>query len=155
MLILSLSVQDDTADWEKESAVMADIYSGSYINIAASNASHCGAGFLGPRKMPMTERIEIHDSEGDLEVYLVAQQTRNYVGSIPRDAVVSLLTKPRHYQAIPSKHEPGSSKNNSYHPAPSILAAPTCSGAVPTASRTKNEEKAGPTSTPWTPWYPA
>ncbi|KAI4687669.1 uncharacterized protein J4E88_003260 [Alternaria novae-zelandiae] len=76
-------VQDDTADWEKESAVMADIYSGSYINIAASNASHCGAGFLGPRKMPMTERIEIHDSEGDLEVYLVAQQTRNY--ALPSD----------------------------------------------------------------------
>ncbi|KAI4912688.1 hypothetical protein J4E90_006094 [Alternaria incomplexa] len=62
---------------------MADIYSGSYINIAASNASHCGAGFLGPRKMPMTERIEIHDSEGDLEVYLVAQQTRNY--ALPSD----------------------------------------------------------------------
>ncbi|KAI4641687.1 hypothetical protein J4E93_007785 [Alternaria ventricosa] len=76
-------VQDDTADWEKESAVMADIYSRSYINIAASNASHCGAGFLGIRKMPMTERIEIHDSEGKLEVYLVAQQTRNY--ALPSD----------------------------------------------------------------------
>ena len=74
-----LIVQDDAADWEKESAVMADIYSNSYINIAASNASHCGAGFLGPRKMPLTKRIEIHDDEGDLELYLVAQQTRNNV----------------------------------------------------------------------------
>jgi len=91
MLILasSLLVQDDTADWEKESAVMADIYSRSYINIAASNASHCGAGFLGPRKMPTTELIEIHDSEGHLEVYLVAQQTRNYVSPHPRDTVDS------------------------------------------------------------------
>ncbi|CAN9146126.1 unnamed protein product [Alternaria alternata] len=70
-------VQDDAADWEKESAVMADIYSNSYINIAASNASHCGAGFLGPRKMPLTKRIEIRDDEGDLELYLVAQKTRN------------------------------------------------------------------------------
>jgi hypothetical protein len=83
-LALLLVVQDDAADWEKESAVMADIYSRSYINIAASNASHCGAGFLGPRKMPMTERIDIHDSEGELEVYLVAQQTRNYVNSKPK-----------------------------------------------------------------------
>jgi hypothetical protein len=74
-----LVVQDDAADWEKESAVMADIYSKSYINIAASNASHCGAGFLGPRKMPLTKRIEIRDDEGDLELYLVAQQTRNKV----------------------------------------------------------------------------
>ena len=81
MLIPVLVVQDDTEDWEKESAVMADIYSRSYINIAASSASHCGAGFLGPRKMPMTERIEIHDSEGKLEIYLIAQQTRNYVSS--------------------------------------------------------------------------
>ncbi|KAL1791934.1 hypothetical protein ACET3X_009685 [Alternaria dauci] len=70
-------VQDDAADWEKESAVMADIYSNSYINIAASNASHCGAGFLGPRRMPMTKRVEICDEEGDLELYLVAQQTRS------------------------------------------------------------------------------
>lgn len=31
--------------------------------------------------MPMTERIEIHDSEGKLEIYLIAQQTRNYVSS--------------------------------------------------------------------------
>jgi hypothetical protein len=76
-----LVVQDDAADWEKESAVMADIYSRSYINIAASNASHCGAGFLGPRKMPLTERIHIRDDEGDLELYFVAQQTRNYVRS--------------------------------------------------------------------------
>jgi hypothetical protein len=76
-----LVVQDDAADWEKESAVMADIYSRSYINIAASNASHCGAGFLGPRKMPLTERVHIRDDEGDLELYFVAQQSRNYVRS--------------------------------------------------------------------------
>jgi hypothetical protein len=76
---LEFVVQDDAADWEKESAFMAEIYSNSYINIAASNASHCGAGFLGPRRMPMTERIEIRDDEGSLELYFVAQQTRNYV----------------------------------------------------------------------------
>jgi hypothetical protein len=39
-------VQDDSADWQKECPLMADIYAGALITIAASNAPNSHAGFL-------------------------------------------------------------------------------------------------------------
>lgn len=42
-------LQDSEEDWAKESNQMASIYGGSYSNIAASGASDCNGGCLGPR----------------------------------------------------------------------------------------------------------
>ena len=39
-------IQDDESDWAIESAKMADIYSRSYLTIAASFSGDCNAGFL-------------------------------------------------------------------------------------------------------------
>ncbi|KAF2670488.1 HET-domain-containing protein, partial [Microthyrium microscopicum] len=42
--------QDDRADWERESAKMASVYSNAHITISAQRASDDSAGFLGERK---------------------------------------------------------------------------------------------------------
>lgn len=39
-------IQEDSADWEKESATMAQVYGRAYITIAAVRAPHSHAGFL-------------------------------------------------------------------------------------------------------------
>lgn len=42
-------IQGSQEDWAKESGRMASVYGGSYCNIAASGASDCNGGCLGPR----------------------------------------------------------------------------------------------------------
>jgi hypothetical protein len=42
-------IQDDTNDWEEQSAQMSQIYSNSYITIAASRSADDEGGFLGTR----------------------------------------------------------------------------------------------------------
>jgi hypothetical protein len=39
-------LQDDELDWEKEAAKVANIYSNSYLNIAATGSSDSGGGCL-------------------------------------------------------------------------------------------------------------
>lgn len=45
-------IQDDNGDWERESAKMVDVYSNSYITLAASNADGDSKGFLHTRIVP-------------------------------------------------------------------------------------------------------
>ncbi|CAM1503023.1 Fc.00g077990.m01.CDS01 [Cosmosporella sp. VM-42] len=42
-------IQGDVRDWEDQSAKMADIYTGCYLNIATTRSSSGKEGFLGPR----------------------------------------------------------------------------------------------------------
>ncbi|KAL6709877.1 hypothetical protein ACN47E_000662 [Coniothyrium glycines] len=42
-------IQDDKADWEREAAQMAAVYTNAYLTIAATRAASCGEGFLQPR----------------------------------------------------------------------------------------------------------
>ena len=64
-------VQDSRADWAQESGRMATVYSCSYLNIAASRASHVGNGFLGLRDVPLKHEVSINDNEGTFELYFV------------------------------------------------------------------------------------
>ncbi|KAK0704849.1 heterokaryon incompatibility protein-domain-containing protein, partial [Lasiosphaeris hirsuta] len=45
-------IQDDSADWEAEAAKMADIYRGSYLNIAAAAAADAHGGIIGLTSLP-------------------------------------------------------------------------------------------------------
>ncbi|KAI9730237.1 MAG: hypothetical protein M1834_006001 [Cirrosporium novae-zelandiae] len=52
-------VQQDTLDWEQQSAVMADVYTGSYLNIATTRSSS------GAKAVWAAESDGTGDSEGD------------------------------------------------------------------------------------------
>lgn len=57
-------VQDDKKDWEIESTKMADIYSGSQLNLAATHASGGADGCFGKRwSMDIQNQIEINVGE--------------------------------------------------------------------------------------------
>lgn len=62
-------IQDDKDDWERESARMANIYSQSYLSIAATRASNCDEGILSPRTRPTTTLIPFQDDQGKYELY--------------------------------------------------------------------------------------
>lgn len=62
-------LQDSKADWEHEAAHMAEVYSNTYLTIAASRAEHCGEGFLGSRQIEPPLCISIEDEKGPFEVY--------------------------------------------------------------------------------------
>jgi hypothetical protein len=62
-------VQDDKDDWERESARMASIYSQSYLSIAATRATNCDEGVLGPRARPTSTLISFEDDQGPYELY--------------------------------------------------------------------------------------
>lgn len=46
-------VQDDAADWEKESGMMADVYSNAHVTLAALSAAPVTEGFLHLRRSPV------------------------------------------------------------------------------------------------------
>jgi hypothetical protein len=71
-------VQDDKADWEREAARMADVYSKSYLSIAATRASHCDEGFLHPRKVRDREPIRFEDDEGTFELYFIKERHSHF-----------------------------------------------------------------------------
>ncbi|KAK2769598.1 heterokaryon incompatibility protein [Colletotrichum kahawae] len=48
-------VQDDSADWNVESARMMDIYANSFVTITAREPSSCKIGFLGRQQLGSTE----------------------------------------------------------------------------------------------------
>ena len=62
-------LQDSKADWEHESAHMADVYSNAYLTVAAARAEHCDEGFLGPREIPSPLCINVEDEEGSFDLY--------------------------------------------------------------------------------------
>ncbi|KAF2107944.1 heterokaryon incompatibility protein-domain-containing protein, partial [Lophiotrema nucula] len=67
-------VQNDKADWEHEAARMADVYSNSYLTIAATRASHCDEGFLHLRRVKDRESIRFEDDEGTFELYFIKER---------------------------------------------------------------------------------
>jgi len=62
-------VQDDKADWQREAARMADIYSNSYLTITAARASDSSQGFLSPRKIKSMEEVLVEDENGSFRLY--------------------------------------------------------------------------------------
>ncbi|KAF2687996.1 HET-domain-containing protein [Lentithecium fluviatile CBS 122367] len=75
-------VQDDRVDWEREASNMANIYSKSYLTIAAARASHSAEGFLGSRKIKEMDMITFQDEEGPFRLYFYAQEINFTPGSI-------------------------------------------------------------------------
>ena len=58
-------LQDSRTDWEKESAVMGDIYAWGYLNIAARGAPNAEVGCFIPRKAePPSCRLEYRSPDG-------------------------------------------------------------------------------------------
>ncbi|RYP86816.1 hypothetical protein DL769_000661 [Monosporascus sp. CRB-8-3] len=56
-------LQDDRADWAKESARMCDVYKNAFVTIAANRASGCTEGFLGDRMPLGYAPVSLPDSE--------------------------------------------------------------------------------------------
>jgi hypothetical protein len=52
-------IQDDVQDWEVESAIMADVYSKSYLTIAATGVPKSFHGCLFRRYHDMLQRIKV------------------------------------------------------------------------------------------------
>jgi hypothetical protein len=75
-------LQDSKADWEHESARMADVYSNAHLTIAASRAEHCGEGFLGVRKVRTPLCVDIEDDEGPFKFYFQQRSDRSYEVSL-------------------------------------------------------------------------
>lgn len=75
-------VQDDKEDWQREAAFMADVYSNSYLTIAAERASDSGEGFLGPRKIRSMDLISFEDNEGTFKLYFYAYDVSAMPGAI-------------------------------------------------------------------------
>jgi len=58
-------IQDDPQDWERESAKMADVYSGSYLNLAAAAAVDGTEGLFFPRLERIKVRCKLPSGEQD------------------------------------------------------------------------------------------
>ncbi|KAF2798575.1 HET-domain-containing protein [Melanomma pulvis-pyrius CBS 109.77] len=62
-------IQDDKADWQREAAHMANIYSNSYLTISAARANDSSEGFLGDRTIKSTYPASVQDEEGSFQLY--------------------------------------------------------------------------------------
>jgi len=58
-------IQDDPLDWERESAKMADVYSGSYLNLAAAAAANGTEGLFFERLECIKVRCKLSSEEED------------------------------------------------------------------------------------------
>jgi hypothetical protein len=75
-------VQGDKADWEREAAKMASIYSGAYLTISATRAAHSDEGFLAPRVTRARKQVRFTDDEGSFELYFIYDDLVTAPGSI-------------------------------------------------------------------------
>ncbi|KAH6844684.1 heterokaryon incompatibility protein-domain-containing protein [Chaetomium sp. MPI-CAGE-AT-0009] len=66
-------VQGDAADWERESGMMADVYTNAYVTIAALSAASVADGFLHLRRNPVKISRSWSDEHGATTA-LVAQE---------------------------------------------------------------------------------
>jgi hypothetical protein len=66
-------IQNDAADWEKESGMMDDVYNNAYVTIAALSAASVADGFLHLRRDPLQITRSWSDEHGATTV-LVAQE---------------------------------------------------------------------------------
>jgi hypothetical protein len=62
-------VQDDKADWQREAAQMGDVYSSTYLTIAATRASHSDEGFLQVRERKDRFPVTFPSSHGPFTLY--------------------------------------------------------------------------------------
>ncbi|KAK4200783.1 heterokaryon incompatibility protein-domain-containing protein [Triangularia verruculosa] len=70
-------IQDDPEDWQREAAMMAQVYSNAYITVTALSASSVQDGFLAPRKqLPRFTRAWFDEKSGTT-ITLTAQPTMN------------------------------------------------------------------------------
>jgi hypothetical protein len=60
-------IQDDKSDWKSESAKMADVYSRSYLTIAATGSATSLGGCLFPRWYETGEGLKISHSLSELQ----------------------------------------------------------------------------------------
>lgn len=61
-------VQDDEDDWHREAGRMGDVYSKSYLTIAAARSADSNNGFLAPRETKMTDLVSLEDAEGPFQL---------------------------------------------------------------------------------------
>lgn len=68
-------VQDDAADWARESVCMADYYQRAWLTISATTLSPQGGlmGAVPPELMPALARLPYRDGEGRVQGYFYAQ----------------------------------------------------------------------------------
>ncbi|KAI4227573.1 MAG: hypothetical protein LQ349_006690 [Xanthoria aureola] len=79
--------QDDEQEWEKEAALMADIYGGSVFTISALSSPNANVGFLGPRQrsivpigsIQFSGKDEEHD-DGDRPLLLFIREEPQMLG---------------------------------------------------------------------------
>lgn len=62
-------IQDDKSDWEREAALMANVYTNACLTIAATRASHCGEGFLQPRRVKPRHFVHFDDEAVSFDLY--------------------------------------------------------------------------------------
>jgi len=82
-------VQDDEDDWQCEAARMADIYSNSYLTIAATRSEDSDSGFFSPRETRMTKLLSFGDTEGSFQLGF-----RAYDVSAPPGSLESVILEP-------------------------------------------------------------
>jgi hypothetical protein len=75
-------IQDDSADWQREAASMAGVYSNSWLTIAAARAADSSEGFLGPRKTVSMDGVSFEDDKGSFKVYFYSQDVSAMPGSM-------------------------------------------------------------------------
>jgi hypothetical protein len=73
-------IQNDSLDWQREAAGMAQIYSNSYLTIAAARATDSSQGFLGPRNIHETP-IDFTDDKGSFRLYFNIIEVDLFPGS--------------------------------------------------------------------------
>jgi len=85
-------VQDNTTEWETEAAKMADIYSGSWVVIAAAQAKDSFAGFLNPRESARHISLKLpHGTTVDICVRSRIGHDTSSANRIPSDLLLSPL----------------------------------------------------------------
>ncbi|KAI4952331.1 hypothetical protein J4E91_002800 [Alternaria rosae] len=94
-------IQDDKADWEKEASRMADVYSNAYLTTAATRASHCGEGFLQPRKVKDRHVVTFADKEGSFDLYIYYDDLTMSPGSM--ESIIDQSIKMRREEPLLSR----------------------------------------------------
>jgi hypothetical protein len=71
-------IQDSGLDWQSEVGLMEDVYSNSYLNIAASNASDSNGGLFVTRDPYITQPIVVDQKWENVEQWRLALQDPSF-----------------------------------------------------------------------------
>lgn len=95
-------LQDDNADWDRESSKMSGIYRNAYLTIAATRSRNCKEGFLVTRKAvsPSPLVMELRGSRYPIDVRQVLNDNENPLHTracVFQEMIVSarLIIRPR------------------------------------------------------------